>query len=168
VVAVVLVTGSGNGAAVESDLDRAGDTIAIQQILVTHILDQRPSWHGYSPEAFCIALGRLEWKGDLLVPPTGPSDLFLSRVQTQGKPVLAARACEMVSLGVDAPGVVTIEARKPAFFITVSRVLYQSPSSAEAQAGFVCGSLCSWGVTFVLQKHDGKWQMVGRRNLVMS
>jgi hypothetical protein len=150
------------------DLERAGDTIAIQQILVGHIVSERPSWHGYSPEAFCVAVGRLEWKGYVLVPPRGPSDLFLSRIPVQGTPLLPAQGCQMVSLGVDAPGVITRDARRPAFFITVSDVVYRSSSSAEAQAGFVCGSMCSWGVTFVVEKHEGRWQIVGRKNLVMS
>jgi hypothetical protein len=42
----VLQMRSAMGAAVAGDLERAGDTIAIQQILVGHIVAERPSWHG--------------------------------------------------------------------------------------------------------------------------
>jgi hypothetical protein len=163
-----ILTGSPVALAAAHDLDRAGDTVAIQQMLVEYILAERPAWHGQSPEAFCILLGRVEWKGGALVPPDGPSELFLSRILTRGAAILPARACQVVSMGINGPGVVTVETRKPAFFVTVSDVVYSSASTAEAHAGFICGGMCAWGVTFVLEKHDGRWQMISRRDFVIS
>jgi hypothetical protein len=163
-----ILTGSPVAPAAADDLDRAGDTVAIQQMLVEYVLAERPAWHGRAPEAFCILLGRVEWKAGALVPPDGPSELFLSRILTRGATILPARACEVVSMGINRPGVVTVETRKSAFFVTVSDVVYRSASTAEAHAGFVCGGLCAWGVTFVLQKHEGRWQMISRKDPVIS
>lgn len=152
----------------DPNLERAGDDRAIQQLLVENILVNKPAWHGYSADTFCIALGPLEWKDGVLTPPEGPSEPFLSRVTGKGMTVLAARACQMISLGIGGPGVVTISSQKPAFLITVSEVSHPTATTAEAQAGFICGVMCAWGVTYVLEKRDARWYIVDKKHLVVS
>ena len=152
----------------DPDLDRAGDDRAIQQLLIENILAEDPAWHGYSADTFCIAVGRLEWKEGVLVPPDGPSPLFLARISARGKTVLPGRSCQVISMGIGGPGVVTVADKRPAFFITVSDVTHRTSTVAEAHAGFLCGSMCAWGVTFELEKHDGRWFISGRKNLVLS
>jgi hypothetical protein len=165
---IVLLAASGAVVHAQTEPERDGDDRAIQQLLVDYILAEKPAWHGYTAETFCVALGQLEWKNGVLVPPTGPSELFLSRIANRGFVVLPARSCKMVSMGIDKPGVLVVATGGPAFFITVSEIVHRTSSGAEAQAGFVCGAMCAWGVTFVLEKHDGKWAIASRKDVVIS
>jgi hypothetical protein len=146
----------------------AADVPAIQQLLVETILAQRPAWHGYSTDTFCIHLGRLEWKDGLLVPPEGPSDVFLNGIATHGMTVLPARGCQMVSLGIDTPGVVTRSDGRPAFFITVAEVVRPQPGMAEVHAGFICGAMCASSVTYVLERQGLRWAIIGTKDRIIS
>jgi len=161
---IVATAGQESNPAAES----VGDEEAIQQLLVQMIVAQRPAWHGYSADTFCVVLGRLEWKDGLLDPPTGPSDPFLSRVAAPNVTVLPARGCRMVSMGVDSPGVVVTSTERPAFFVTVGNVALRAHNRAEVRAGFVCGAMCASGQTYMLEKRSGSWVVVGVKNWVIS
>jgi hypothetical protein len=165
-VSVILVTLVARAAA--PDPLAASEIGQIQQLLVETILAQRPAWHGYSTKTFCIVLGRLEWKDGLLVPPEGPSEPFLSRIAPKGMTVLPARGCQMVSMGIDNPGVVTHSDQKAAFFITVGAVVQTSPSTAEVHAGFICGAMCASTVTYVLEKPQSEWIVIDTKGRIIS
>jgi hypothetical protein len=136
---------------------RAEDS-TIQQILVRTIVAE------HRASTFCVLLGPLQWNGDLLVLPEGPSRAFLADISIEGKALLPARGCRVSST----TGVVAVAGQEPAALVTVSDVAHPAPNTAEVDAGVICGPICAWGFTYVLQKRDGRWVVTGLRNATLS
>jgi hypothetical protein len=146
---------------------RAADDAAIQQLLIETILASGPSLHGYSAQTFCVVLGKAKWKDGLLVPPSGPPEPFLNAIPPHGMKLVPGKDCQMISMGADRSGVVEKDTREPAFFITVSDIAYPTASTAEAQAGLICGARCAAGTTYQLEETQDRWVIVGKKDLVI-